>query len=200
MEVLALCRLCNNIALPSCFALIAHRNQYLMSLCHLLVYISEKSIKITTEQCSFGKQAVFCSCAKCPYIELLALCRLCNNIALPSCFVLIAHRNQYLMSLCHLLIYICEKSIKNTTEQCSLGKQAVFCSCAKCPYIGVLALCRLCNNIALPSCFVLIAHRNQYLMSLCHLLVYISEKSIKITTEQCSLGKQAIFCSCAKCP
>ena len=94
--------------------------------------------------------------------------------------------------------YISEKSIKSTTEQCSLGKQGIFCSCAKCPYIEVLVLCRLC--IAFPSCFVLIAHRNQYLMSYCHLMTYISENSIKSTTEQCSLGKQAIFCSCAKCP
>ena len=115
-----------------------------------MTYISEKSIKITTEQCSVGKQAIFCSCAKCPQIEVLALCTPCNNIALPSCFVLIAHRNQYLMSLCHLMTYISEKSIKSTTEQCSLGKQAIFCSCAKCPYIEVLALGRLCNNIVLP--------------------------------------------------
>ena len=52
------------------------------------------------------------------------------------------------------------KSIKNTTEQCSFGKQTIFCSCAKCPLTEVLALCRLCDNTALPSLFVLIAHRN----------------------------------------
>ena len=114
-----------------------------------MTYISETSIKSTTEQCSLRKQAIFCSCAKYPYIEVLALCRLSNNITLPSCFVLIAHRNQYLMSLCHLMTYISEKSIKSTTEQCSFGKQSIFCSCAKCSYIEVLVLCRLCNNIAL---------------------------------------------------
>ena len=98
-----------------------------------MLSISEESIKNTTEQCSVGKKAMFGSCAKCPLIEVLALCRLCNNIALSSCFVLIAHRNQYLISLCHLMLSIGEKSIKNTTEQCSVGKKAMFGSCAKCP-------------------------------------------------------------------
>ena len=66
---------------------------------------------------------MFGSCAKFPLIEVLALWRLCNNIALPSCFVLIAHRNEYLINLCHLMLSIIEKSMKNTTEQCCFGKK-----------------------------------------------------------------------------
>ena len=51
------------------------------------------------------------------------LFRLFHNIALPSCFVKTAHRYQYLMSLCHLMLYIIEKNIKNTTEQCCLERK-----------------------------------------------------------------------------
>ena len=38
----------------------------------------------------------------------------------------------------------------------------------------------ICNNIALPSCFVLIAHQNEYLISLCHLMLSIIERAKKI--------------------
>ena len=42
--------------------------------------------------------------------------------------VLSTHQNLYLVSLCqcHLVASISEKRIKNTTEKCTLGKQAIF--------------------------------------------------------------------------
>ena len=84
------------------------------------------------------------------------LCRLCNNIALPSCFILIAHRNQFLMSLCHLMTYISEKSIKNTTEQCSLGKKLYFVLVQNVPILRSLCFVDyvIMFNSPSASCFV----------------------------------------------
>ena len=141
IEVLALCRLCNNIALLSRFYLIAHQNEFLISLCHLMLSISEKSIKNTTEQCCFGKKAMFGSWAKCPQIEVLALCWLCNNIALPSCFVIIANRYQYLMSLCHLMLSIIEKSKKKYYRTVLFWKESYVWFLSKMPLnLGASAL------------------------------------------------------------
>ena len=117
-----------------CFVLIAHRNQYLMSLCHLMTYIRKKSIKYTTEQRSLKKQG----CKLCLVLaqnvpKLRSLCFLgyvINKYNPSVMFRLNCLRNQYLMSLCHLMTYITENDIKNTTEQCSLAKQAMFGSCA----------------------------------------------------------------------
>ena len=53
---------------------------------------------------------------------------ICNNIALPSCFVLIAHQNEYLISLCHLMRFVDYQSPEKSKEQCCFGKKTKKCS------------------------------------------------------------------------
>ena len=84
------------------------------------------------------------------------LCIPCNNIALPSCFILIPHQNKFLMSLYHLITYISEKSIKNTTEQCSLAKKLYFVLVQNVPILRSLCFVDyvIMFNSPSASCFV----------------------------------------------